>query len=371
MAEKAILSRKELYEKVWAKPMAQLAKEFGISDRGLAKICQRYSIPRPGLGYWAKLQHGKKVEKKSLPDNDKLDKEQIVINTFAEYTANQWAKKHKVYMKYAIPVTSSLSKIKELHPMVAETLKAGFGKADKAEMCNPKKSCFSIAASQASIQRSLMLIDTIIKAVENRGHKLKTVTEKRELYCNHQYAVKYCYFEIKGEQVHFSLREKLIQIEHKPNSDCGWKDYGSKWDYKPSGKLEFIVSLAYSCDYRWKDAEKKKLEDKLSLILKGILKAADSYKKKRILERIRTAKEAEERRKAWEKELQRRKERECLDGLMSQVDNWQKARLIRQFLKAAEKTAIHKNGQYAKDSEFSQWLAWANNYADSIDPLNS
>ncbi len=67
MTEKTILSRKELYKKVWTTPMIHLAKEFGISDRGLAKICQRYDIPRPRLGYWAKLEHGKKVSKVPSP----------------------------------------------------------------------------------------------------------------------------------------------------------------------------------------------------------------------------------------------------------------------------------------------------------------
>ena len=64
MAEKQILTRSELYNKVWTKPMIQLAKEFGISDRDLAKICEKYDIPRPGLGYLAKLEHGKKVIQK-------------------------------------------------------------------------------------------------------------------------------------------------------------------------------------------------------------------------------------------------------------------------------------------------------------------
>jgi len=33
-------TREQLYEKVWSKPMSSLAKEWGISDVGLAKICK-------------------------------------------------------------------------------------------------------------------------------------------------------------------------------------------------------------------------------------------------------------------------------------------------------------------------------------------
>ena len=54
---------------------------------------------------------------------------------------------------------------------------------------------------------------------------------------------------------------------------------------------------------------------------------------------------------------------------MAQVNDWQKAILVRRFLKAAKQTVIRKNGHYDKDSEFGQWITWANNYVNSIDPL--
>jgi hypothetical protein len=40
-----VLSRKELYDKVWSVPIQTLSKELGLSDVGLAKVCQRYGIP--------------------------------------------------------------------------------------------------------------------------------------------------------------------------------------------------------------------------------------------------------------------------------------------------------------------------------------
>ena len=61
-------TRAELYEKVWSAPMVKLAKEFGISDRGLAKTCARLDVPVPSRGYWVKLQAGKRVSKAPLPE---------------------------------------------------------------------------------------------------------------------------------------------------------------------------------------------------------------------------------------------------------------------------------------------------------------
>ena len=56
MAEDIVISREELYQLVWSKPVAKIAKEFGISDVAIAKICKKLNIPKPGLGYQAKKQ---------------------------------------------------------------------------------------------------------------------------------------------------------------------------------------------------------------------------------------------------------------------------------------------------------------------------
>ena len=58
------MTREELYRKIWATPMSRLAREYGLSDRGLAKICERHRIHRPPRGYWAKKQFGQKPRQK-------------------------------------------------------------------------------------------------------------------------------------------------------------------------------------------------------------------------------------------------------------------------------------------------------------------
>ena len=60
-------SRFELYELVWAKPMTHLAKELGLSDVGLRKICVKFGIPLPPRGHWARLQYGKQDPRPELP----------------------------------------------------------------------------------------------------------------------------------------------------------------------------------------------------------------------------------------------------------------------------------------------------------------
>jgi hypothetical protein len=61
------LTRQELHEKIWSRPAIALAEEFGISGRGLGKICSRFEIPVPPRGYWAKLAVGKHLTRAPLP----------------------------------------------------------------------------------------------------------------------------------------------------------------------------------------------------------------------------------------------------------------------------------------------------------------
>ena len=61
------LTRKELYELIWSKPMTKVAQDFGVSDVWISKICKEADIPRPPVGYWQKLDAGKKPTKKALP----------------------------------------------------------------------------------------------------------------------------------------------------------------------------------------------------------------------------------------------------------------------------------------------------------------
>ena len=64
------LSREDLYELAWSKPLAQLAKDFGISDVALAKRCRRLGIPLPGRGYWARIDAGQTPYRPKLPERE-------------------------------------------------------------------------------------------------------------------------------------------------------------------------------------------------------------------------------------------------------------------------------------------------------------
>src|SRR5829696_8894425 len=67
MQDDSKLTRAELYERVWSTPTPKLAKEFGISDVALGKICKKLGVPKPYPGYWQQLAAGRRVHREPLP----------------------------------------------------------------------------------------------------------------------------------------------------------------------------------------------------------------------------------------------------------------------------------------------------------------
>ncbi|MCV9997299.1 hypothetical protein OE766_03480 [Pararhizobium sp. YC-54] len=63
---KRTLAREELHELVWSTPIQKLAGQYGLSDRGFAKICERHLVPVPPRGYWAKIEAGQPVKVTAL-----------------------------------------------------------------------------------------------------------------------------------------------------------------------------------------------------------------------------------------------------------------------------------------------------------------
>ena len=74
------LTRKELYDLVWAEPMTTICKRFGFSDNGLRKHCKSMNIPTPPAGYWAKIKFGKKVKVIPLPEDKKAKKQSTELH---------------------------------------------------------------------------------------------------------------------------------------------------------------------------------------------------------------------------------------------------------------------------------------------------
>jgi AcrR family transcriptional regulator len=74
------LSRKELYQRVWSRPLSSVAKELGVGGNALAKICNRLLVPYPPRGYWRRVGAGKAPRRPPLPPAPETAARQVTIS---------------------------------------------------------------------------------------------------------------------------------------------------------------------------------------------------------------------------------------------------------------------------------------------------
>src|ERR1041384_3175062 len=78
------VSREELYRQVWESPASRLCEQYGISGRGLKKICDRLEVPSPPRGYWAGLAAGQKLKHTPLPTHRPVTPVEATITPTSE-----------------------------------------------------------------------------------------------------------------------------------------------------------------------------------------------------------------------------------------------------------------------------------------------
>ena len=134
------MKRAELYKLVWEKPVTHVAKEYGISDVAIRKICVKHGIPTPPLRYWAKLQHDKRVVQTPLPPLNEGQSDNVNLKEHSEkklppaaIEAQRIAVEEEASLERRIEVPAA--RPMKLHPVAAATertlQKAKLGPVDK------------------------------------------------------------------------------------------------------------------------------------------------------------------------------------------------------------------------------------------------
>lgn len=77
------LTRKELYDLVWSKPMTEIAATYRLRDIHVAKACDKNDIPRPPAGYWQKRAHNKSVARPALSEQHVPSSHPVEIDSTA------------------------------------------------------------------------------------------------------------------------------------------------------------------------------------------------------------------------------------------------------------------------------------------------
>jgi hypothetical protein len=335
------MNRAELYALVWGKPVTHVAKEFGISDVAIRKICIKHGIPTPPMGYWARLQHGKKVVQTSLPPPKPGQGDQINLHVRPKSDlplevadALRVAEQEESRPENRISVPTARPAI--LHPLAAASEKAlRKAKPDSEGFINSQGAGkLDVHIGPASIDRVILLIHAMLHAATERGHQLSSDADFRIVVDEQPLAVRI--YETKDKTAHVPIPAEL----KRQAEEDAWKSKYTianqsnhmvypTWDYFPSGRLVLEVSDPNQARWkadpivgRWRDRSSKNLEDYLSEIMAALKTGGTIARHQRAkeAEEARLEKEAEERRR--EQEKQRRLLKKVTAFLVEKADKY-------------------------------------------------
>lgn len=351
--EKVEVTRQELYDLVWSKPMSKLALEYNLSDNGLRKICKKYEIPLPLLGHWQKIQYNKKVKVIPLPKDFKGE-DSITLNK-GETKENEGITNFSKLLKeitddttLSFKVSDKLSNpdklISEAKENLANKSKEKYGVY--RGITTTSNDIINISVAPKNCNRALRIMDKIIKLLKQRGHNV---------------IVKYdtTYVVIREEEIKIRLRERLKRITI-PDAKYSW---GST-DYIPTGILTFKVDEYPEKEFY--DNNKQTLEEQIPKILTKLELVSDKIKRDNEEREIRHQEYKKQR--EIEEAIKKRhaNEIENFKKLLEDSERWKKASDLRNFIKELESNAIKEN---KLSEELSNWIKWSNDKADWYDPL--
>jgi hypothetical protein len=373
----ATINRKELYKKVWETPITRLAREYGLSDVGFAKICKKYNIPRPPRGYWARKEAGYNIKRLPLPPGENV----TISITSNPYSRN--ANKNRELVARMSPSIQSEEepivvpeRLSSPHPLIKQSSEILNGRQpnDVGLVNPPKKGCLDITVSKGSLRRALRIMDTVIKFLEKQGYGVylsggRTKTKIQEI------------------PISFGISEKLVTRKKRPEEH----DLNGRYRFGhsrfieervPSGDLCLTIHEAedfyiYGCRQNWNDGKKSKLENRISSFIDGLVTVAiakierDKEKEEDERRRIERQKQLEEERlKRAELRIKYLEEEARVKKLISEAKNWKKSQILREYVSEIERLATTGEQSLSLEKPLAEWLKWAHDQADRLDPLS-
>jgi hypothetical protein len=346
-----MLTRKELYDLVWARPVTKIAADFQISDVALHKICRKHKVPTPKAGHWAKVAAGKPVRTTALPkiNDPALDRIQIrggQRHSAAMRAAAKHSRERSALEKHTDSTDEAPGRQTSLYiEKIKKKLLSSKARRDGFIRISGKRQ-FTIAITPASIERTITFLEGIWNEMQDRGYDLGPSDEGLA-------------FRIDSEAVGFTLTEVLEREPHDPTESeqsrlKRWEDscrrkrrrgeYVSTWDkpeipeydYVPRGRLvfEFIRKIHYrGLRYRYADGKRQRIENLVDRVVTAAAVNAVAIKEKRE-ERERWKREWEEQeRQRRELERQRRLEAKRWEFLENRMKKLNVAIDLEKFVK--------------------------------------
>ena len=341
------LTRKELYDIVWSTTLSKLTQQYAYTNDGIKKLCKQFEIPMPDGSYWSKLKFNKKFTKEKLnPVYGGVDKIVLTIreegNSINVDQTPLTIRTKEIENDPNAPLIVP-DEITKPDILTIQTKQYWKGKISFTSYREDNRIKYPIRVEKSNRERALRFMDTFTKLIRYRGHTIsKEYSDTGVL--------------IDGIFIEIDLREASKRVPAKPPY--------SGTALEPIGEFIFKIGK-YSCEKEWRDG-KVKIEEHLARIVAKL--EIEAQKEKEWKERSRIAnlkREEEEKRKA---EIKKRRDEEVdkFNRLVKLSEQYDKTLIIRQYIEAVKQKAINTNNLTPEKLE---WINWATNKADWVDPL--
>ena len=381
-------SRRQLYDLVWSKPVVSLAREYGFSDVGFAKICRRHNIPLPPIGYWAKINAGLKVVRPALPNPHREGP--VYVPPRASITDEAIFEKRKILAQgkseiEKIGVISIPEQITSPHKVTQNTRRHFDKIIKKIEQSKKSNSlprdyysliqsiyrgriqckqdnCFDLAVTEQLLDRALNLLDVLVKELEKNGFRIHPAKDKKSKGA--VVAVK------ENEVISFSVSEgyKYQVIDASPKkTELERLLYPDKMPVA-TGKLTFSVYAAEThLGRNWTDG-KRLIELELPTIIHEFINLVPRQKQARIDELARQERRKEEARIFRERESQRYFEQSIYEEALRESEIFKVHKQLETYLNYLEVQYLEQYGSF--NEQALAWFSTVRKIANAKKPMS-
>ena len=368
-------NRKKLYDEVWAKPVVQVAVQYGVSDVAIHKICKSLNVLVPPRGYWARLRAGEKIKKPLLPATKGVT-EKTGLKSFVglkEPIAPQQTlaflsqdERPKVLLaaeqiQVSGENTKLHKKITAYNSIVKEWNKKDWkpeGAQKSFKNYSNRPPFLAGVISNETLPRGYRILDALYRQVEILGG---SVNDDLSLQIRNERVtleISEAQDEIKHEITRQEAQELIIYEDAKRHNKWASQPNIRKYDYVFNGKLRICIRQSRY----FRDSEKEKVESRLGDMLIELYEESEVIRKNRETYEEEKRKEEEEKRRREERKIRYNKEVDKTIALTNMAQDYDSACKIRAYINALE-PKIDMN-----DEKTVEFIDWAKKKADWFDP---
>jgi hypothetical protein len=373
--QRNVYNREKLYKEVWAKPVVDVAVQYGVSDVAIHKICKSLNVPVPPRGYWAKLRAGEKIKKPPLPATKGVTEivgartfEGIKVSSSQPLSFLTESERQKVLL--AAQQIKMTAENAQLHKKIAaykSVVKEWNKKDTKPEGAKRSFKNYSNrppflagVISSETLPRVYRILDAFFRQVESLGG---SVYDDLSLQIRNE-RVQLEVFEAQDETKHVitkkEAQEILVYEDAKRHHSWAPEPQIRKYDYTFNGRLR--VSIRQSRYFR--DTDNINIESRLSDMLIALYEESEVVCIEREAREEAARKKEEEARLREERRNRYDNEVERTIALENVARDYETACRIRAYVKAVE-TICNQGGL---DDATAAWIDWAKKKADWFDP---